>query len=273
MRVATDLSVFAPHLDAWRLVPDGAAIATRSSRLLPVRRQDGAAAMLKVAHEAEERLGGRMMGWWNGEGAALVLAEHDEALLLERATGAGSLAAMARSGQDAAAAKIICAVVARLHSPRPEPPLDLHPLDRWFEALWPARHAGGLLAEAGAAAERLLASPRDVVPLHGDIHHDNILDFGPRGWLAIDPKGLIGERAFDFANLFRNPGPDVALAPGRFERQVALVAEAAGLERQRLLDWILALCGLSAAWRIADGETPDLDLAVAALATTERARV
>jgi len=25
--------------------------------------------------------------------------------------------------------------------------------------------------------------------LHGNIHHRNILDFGARGWLAIDPPG------------------------------------------------------------------------------------
>jgi aminoglycoside/hydroxyurea antibiotic resistance kinase len=41
--------------------------------------------------------------------------------------------------------------------------------------------------------------------LHGDLHHGNVLDFGLRGWLAIDPKGLLGERGFDFANIFTNP--------------------------------------------------------------------
>jgi hypothetical protein len=44
-----------------------------------------------------------------------------------------------------------------------------------------------------------------MMRLHGDIHHDNILDFGRRGWLAIDPKRLFGERGFDYANLFCNP--------------------------------------------------------------------
>jgi len=62
----------------------------------------------------------------------------------------------------------------------------------------------------------LLADQHDVGVLHGDIHHGNILDFGPRGWLTIDPKGLIGERDFDYANLFCNPdlahpAPSVAL--------------------------------------------------------------
>ena len=115
-----------------------------------------------------------------------------------------------------------------------------------------ARH-GGILTACAATARELLASERDVVPLHGDIHHGNILDFGPRGWLAIDPKGLIGERGFDYANLFCNPEAEIAIAPGRLARQVDVVAEAAGLERRRLLKWIMAYAGLSAAWFLGMG--------------------
>ena len=108
--------------------------------------------------------------------------------------------------------------------------------------------------------------------LHGDIHHGNILDFGPQGWLAIDPKHLIGERAFDFVNILRNPDAQVALAPGRFSRQVTVVADAAGLDRARLLKWTLAFTGLSAAWILGDGNQPELDLAVAELAAAELGR-
>ena len=66
---------FDPWLARWGLVPDGTAIATRSSDLLPVRRA-GVAAMLKVAFEPEERSGAALMSWWAGEGAAQVL-EHE----------------------------------------------------------------------------------------------------------------------------------------------------------------------------------------------------
>jgi streptomycin 6-kinase len=69
------------------------------------------------------------------------------------------------------------------------------------------------------------------VVLHGDIHHGNILDAGQRGWLAIDPKGLIAERGFDFANMFCNPDLKTAVAPRRLARQASVVAEAADLDR------------------------------------------
>jgi streptomycin 6-kinase len=255
-----------PHLARWDLVPDGEPIETPSSLLLAVR-HNGVPAMLKIAREEEERRGGALMAWWDGDGAARVLAQHGPALLLERADGPRSLAAMVADGQDDEASRILCAVTKRLHAPRASPPPELVPLTRWFEALAPAaRTQGGLLAQAASAAQTLLADPRDVVTLHGDIHHGNVLDGGERGWLAIDPKGLLGDRTFDFVNILRNPDAAAALTPGRFERQVALLAATASIERQRLLDWTLAFAGLSAAWHLADGTPADLDLAVARLA-------
>jgi streptomycin 6-kinase len=190
---------------------------------------------------------------------------------MERAFGECSLVEMARNNRDDEASRIICAVAAKLHAPRKmPPPPSLVSLTRWFAELEPAaaRH-GGLLRLAAATARGLLEAPRDVVVLHGDIHHGNILDFGPRGWLAIDPKGLLGERDFDFVNVLRNPDAQTALKPGRFARQATVIAETANLDRVRLLQWTFAFAGLSAAWILGDGDEPDLDLAVAELAAAE----
>lgn len=268
--------MFEPYLSRWALVPDGAPTVTPSSRLLPVRYR-GAPAMLKIAVEPEEQRGAALMVWWDGDGAARVLAREDDALLLERATGPDSLAAMAHDGRDDEAGRIVCEVAARLHAARGAAPPELVPLSEWFRALWPAAEMhGGILRHAAKTARALLDVPQDIVVLHGDLHHGNVLDFGPRGWLAIDPKGLIGERGFDFANMLRNPHahlslvPDrLALAPGRLARQATVLAEAAQLDRTRLLQWTLAFAGLSAAWIVADGADPALDLAVANLAATE----
>jgi streptomycin 6-kinase len=269
--------MFETHLSRWTLTSDGDPIATRSSRLLPVRRQ-GQPAMLKVALDAEEASGGALMAWWDGQGAARVLALDGNAILLERAAARISLAELARSGRDLEAARIICAVVATLHAPRTQPPPHLVPLAQRFGDLASAAAIhGGMLSLAAETARALLAKPRDVGVLHGDIHHGNILDFGARGWLAIDPKGLFGDRGFDYANLFCNPdladpAHPVATVPGQFEQRVAAVSATAGLERRRLLQWILAWTGLSAAWSLSDGEAPAISLRIAELAAAELRR-
>lgn len=258
--------MFASWIKRWSLVPDGEVITTRSSQLLPVRWR-GLPAMLKIAQEAEERFGGRLMQWWNGHGAARVYAEEDDAILLERAESRRSLFHMAMTGGDDAATRVICRTVAALHAPRSTPLPELVPLERWFAALPPvARAEGGLFQICAGAARVLFAEPHPPSVLHGDIHHGNILDFGERGWLAIDPKSLHGERGFDYANLFCNHELPIVTAPGRLEKQLAVVADETPLDPRRVLQWILAYAGLSAAWFLQDGESAERPLAMAAIA-------
>jgi streptomycin 6-kinase len=249
--------MFERYLKQWTLRADGPAVATRSSRLLPVR-LDGQPAMLKIAIADEEKRGGALMAWWDGDGAAPVYAHDDIALLMERAEGGASLRQMAMNGRDDEASRIICAAVARLHAARPGPAPPVVVLAEWFRSLERvAANEGGILRDCAAVAQRLLASPRDVVVLHGDVHHDNILDFGRRGWLAIDPKGLCGERGFDYANTLCNPDLPTARQADRLLRQVDVVAQAARLEPRRLLQWVMAYAGLSASWFIEDAQPAD----------------
>jgi streptomycin 6-kinase len=180
---------------------------------------------------------------------------------------------MVQAGNDDEASRIICSVVARLHAKRSRPAPQLPSLERWFAPLHLAADAhGGVLRLSAMVATALLESPEDATVLHGDIHHGNILDFGPPGWLAIDPKGLIGERYFDYANLFCNPDAVIARAPGRLKRQVDVVSRLTGLSANRLLDWIVAWTGLSAVFLMQDGDRPDDALELAKRAAAERRR-
>jgi streptomycin 6-kinase len=261
---------YAKYLRRWELTPDGEPFKTYSSDLLPVD-WVGHACMIKVAHTDEERRGGALMRWWDGIGAPIVIGYKGDAIWMFRAEDSRSLADMARNGQDDEASRIICEVAAKLHRPRKKLRLpDLVPLQQWFSDLQPAaRSHGGILVRSAAAARDLLSSPQEVWVLHGDIHHGNVLDFGNLGWCAIDPKALIGERGFDFANIFCNPDFETATAPGRLARQASVVAEAARLDRARLMRWILAYAGLSAAWTLGEGGNPKLALTVAEIAAAE----
>lgn len=257
-------------LDRWRLEPDGEEIGTPTSRLVPVH-YGRSSAMLKVALAEEEVRGAALMTWWRGRGSARVYRHEGPAVLLEMARGHRSLRSIAVSGRDDEASRLLCHVGRSLHDVDPyESPGVLVPLVEWFAEL--ERSASGhrgRLARSHEVAQELLSTQHDVRVLHGDLHHDNVLDFGERGWLAIDPKGLLGERTFDFVNLLRNPDPDSASRPGRFARQATVIARAAGVDRTRLLKWTLAFAGLSASWALAAGDRPTLDAAIAELAASE----
>ena len=266
--------ILAPYLALWHLTPDGETIITPAARLLPVMR-GAQPAMLKVVTLEEARRGSDLLAWWDGEGAARVYERHGDAVLMERALGDRSLIHIATSGRDDEATHILCESIATLHTPRGKPAPALVLLDVWFAPLAPtARTHGGLLVRAHEAARALLADPRDAIPLHGDIHHENVLDFGARGWLAIDPHAVLGERSFDYANIFCNPDLGdatlrVARNRARFLRRLDIVTSRSGIERHRLLQWILAWCGLSAAWFIEDGMSAEIDFAIAAIAAAE----
>ena len=264
-----DLTAFAPWLDRWGLEPDGEPFQTHYNKnwLIPVR-QGGEPAILKITTADHEIAGGAVMAWLAGDGAARVLEREGGALLLERLPATRSLAEIALAGGDDEASRIICAVGDRLHAPRAQPPPPtLIPLARWFRALAPAAAAhGGVFDISLAAMQALLADPRDMVVLHGDLHHENVIDGGERGWLVIDPKGILGERAYEYATTLCNPAPVLALKPGRLARQIEVIAEAARLDRARLLRWTLAHAGISAAWCMADGFDPAPALALAEIA-------
>ncbi|TCW78856.1 APH(6) family putative aminoglycoside O-phosphotransferase [Burkholderia sp. SRS-46] len=260
--------MFEKYLKQWDLTIDGDPFGSRNGVLLPVRQRD-VPAMLKISRELEERAGNRLMAWWNGDGAAPVLAHEDEALLMVRAQSSVSLAQMVKLGSDDDATHILCATTSRLHKRHAEPLPGLIPLTQWFDALLSTAGGHGRFFDHCARTARdLLETPRDVTVLHGDVHHGNVLDFGAAGWLAIDPKGLYGERGFDYANIFCNPDGESALAPGIFTHRLELVVEATGIERHRLLQWVLAWTGLSTVWMCAEGDDAGSTLGIGKLAAS-----
>lgn len=250
---------------------------TFSSRVWKVVREDGSLAIvkdLKPFDDVEDELrGAHLLRWRRGEGAVRLLGIDGRRMLLEHAGERMLSHDLAEQG-DTIATEIAAEVMARLlsSSKRPVPP-DLQPLRKRFDSLFAKATAdrnagrGSLYVEAAAIAERLLSDPKNVRPLHGDLHHDNIMH-GSRGWLAIDPKGLIGDPGFDAANLFYNPldRDDLCLAPERIGSMAQAFAKVLGQDEPTLLDHAVAYGCLSASWHHEDGNETDerRELAVAA---------
>lgn len=269
------------RLEHWQLQSDGPAFATASSLLQPVLFDAGGArlpAMLKLATASaagdEERAGFALQRWWDGRGAAEVYRHDDDAVLLERARGRRSLATMSlgpSAADDDHALRLLCRAVASLHEPRTSAPPALVPLDSWFGGLFAhADDLGGSFLRGADLAAELLDEQVEPVPLHGDIHHGNVLDFDRRGWLAIDPKGLLGAPEFDYANMLCNPSRVHAADQRRLRRRVQTASLASGIETDRLLRWTIAWTALSATWFATDDGIGSAD-AVATLAIGDAA--
>ena len=102
----------------------------------------------------------------------------------------------------------------------------------------------------------LCASMGEPVLLHGDLHHDNILSSSRAPYLAIDPKGLIGEREYECGALIRNPISKMRGMSGlsRFlKRRLDQIAAETGFDRKRIQQWSMVQAVLAAYWQIEDG--------------------
>ncbi|MBM4429593.1 MAG: hypothetical protein FJ026_04490 [Chloroflexi bacterium] len=181
-------------------------------------------------------------------------------LLLERLRPGTPLL---RLTDDQEATTVAARVMRQLWRPAPDP----HPFPtvaRWalgFQRL--RRQFGGgtgpfpprLVERAEGLYAELSASSAEPVLLHGDLHHANILRAERQPWLAVDPKGLVGEPAYEVGALLRNPYPHILHQPDVrriLTRRAAQLAEELGFDRTRVLRWAFAQAVLSAWWNYED---------------------
>ncbi|MES0197221.1 aminoglycoside phosphotransferase family protein [Mesorhizobium sp. M0011] len=236
---------------------------TFSSRIWKVLREDGSPAIVKALKPfddvADELRGEHYLAWRRGEGAVRLLGRDGHSMLLEYA-GETLLSEVLDGQGDNAATEIAAEVMAKLFSQGKDPfPPELQPLRERFSSLFKKatidRDSGhdSLYVEAAIIADRLLANPHDIRPLHGDLHHENILH-GPRGWLAIDPKGVLGDPGFDAANMFYNPldRDELCLDPERIADMAEVFANTLGQTPPAILDHAIAYGCLSASWHHED---------------------
>lgn len=235
-----------------------------------MRLADGSPAIVKDLKPfddvADELRGAHYLSWRSGHGAVKLLGFEGSRMLLEYAGERHLLDTLRDEGDDTAteiAADVLATLLSASDTP---PPADFQPLRDRFEALFSTAQADrrngrtSLYAEAAAVADRLLDNPAELRPLHGDLHHENIL-LGPRGWLAIDPKGVLGDPGFDAANLFYNPlgHDDLCRSPDRIAHMAKVFSRTIGQDEQTVLDHAFAYGCLSAAWHAGDANTVEED--------------
>jgi streptomycin 6-kinase len=112
------------------------------------------------------------------------------------------------------------------------------PCPRWLVDL-----AIGCLGE-------VVADQGEQVVVNQDLHGDNVIAAEREPWLVIDPKPLIGERAFSVAPIVRSfeLGHSGAGAIGRLHR----LCDRLALDRDRAARWTI---GQTVCWALDDDDT------------------
>lgn len=230
----------------------------------PAITQDGGQAVLKLGYICKELLSEiYALQTFNGRGMVRLLHSSTErgAMLLERVSPGMELADLA---DDDAETRIAAEVMRDLWVPAPEDPQGrLCQSRQWAQGLDKLRATfdgtgpfpAVLVERSERLFEELFAGAGPDMLLHGDLHHWNILSANRRPWLALDPKGLIGEAEYEVGALMRNKFPengDQAAVQKQASRRLDILHEVLGFDKQRMLDWTVAQGLLSAWWTYED---------------------
>jgi len=226
-------------------------------------RTDGTEVMLKVGLTDEFPSQPEALRYFGGHGMAQLLAydEQDAAMLMERLRP-GTLLRTVEN--DEVAISAAADVMRKIWKPLPAEHYPFPTVADWgrgFARLRRQYNSGSgpiptaIFDRAEKLYAELSATMAEPVLLHGDLHQDNILAAEREPWLAVDPKGVIGEPVYETGALLRNFWPDILSAANPktlMARRIDQLCAELGFERERIHDWAFAQAVLSVVWTIED---------------------
>ena len=217
---------------------------------------DSKPVVLKITKVADELNSGSVLCAFEAKGTVTAYKSEPGAVLLERLEPGRELVELVRAGNDEEATKILSDVIGRMANHKP--PTGCPTVFDWARG-FDRYHEGPIaleLAQQGKEMYRGLAeSQKQTMLLHGDLHHYNVLFDTKRGWVAIDPKGVVGELEYEVGAIIRNPveNPGLYVSRDVVERRLKALTTALHLDYERALGWSFAQAVLSAIWSLEDG--------------------
>ena len=221
--------------------------------------RDGEGVVLKLTKVSDEAHSGEVLRAYGGDGAVRVYEAETGAVLLERLQPGDQLVDVVKRSADDDATRILAEVISKLagHKAPPECPT----VADWglgFDLYLKSRHRKidrTIVYEARDLYRELASSQRTTMLLHGDLQHYNVLFDDQRGWVAIDPKGVVGELEYEIGALLRNPVemPELFTDPATIKRRLQILTPSLHLDYSRALKWSYGQAVLSAIWQIEDG--------------------
>ena len=256
-----------PFLGLWGLTfesapspPDGREPYPGAGEVAFVRRGDQPLVLKLLPKGGDEWRSGEVLAHWDGRGAVRLIERAPGAVLIERAIPGEELVGLVEAGRDEAATLVLCDVMAQLNRPAPVAS-GIRTIADWgrgFERNRAAAVAAGMEGDVIDRAKRLFRrlceTQSQPILLHGDLQHYNVVRDADRGWLAIDPKGILGEPAYETGAMLRNPNthPEFCADPAVIERRARLISERLGYPYERVVGWCFAQWVLADLWAIED---------------------
>ncbi len=223
------------------------------------KNSDGIEVVLKVGFPSEEAKNEQeTLKAYNGNYSVKALDQSDDlvAILLEKINPGEMLETLV---DDEEATNIAAELMKNLHIEAPSNHIfltikdvvmvldrikDKHPFPKPF------------FSKALDLYEKLEATKTEEKLLHGDLHHYNILFDQKRGWISIDPIGVIGDPVYEVGQYYHNPYfvSKVKQPVEQSKKRALIFSKAFECTPKRVLDWAYVQCMVSASWSVEDNE-------------------
>tara|TARA_Y100000389_G_scaffold163820_1_gene167235 strand:+ start:347 stop:1174 length:828 start_codon:yes stop_codon:yes gene_type:complete len=246
----------------WNLKIEEKSFKTKTGFIQFVNYQ-GVPAILKISSSKDENTA-EMLKYYNGYGAVKLLRSRDNISLISRAIPATPLKELVLNDEDDKACKVFCEIVKKIHSDNNYKTDSYPEIIDWASGFDEYIKSGNnqiplnLINEAKNIFLDLVKSQTSTIVLHGDLHHKNILLDQEEGWLAIDPKGIVGEKEIEVSAFLKNPIGHIEIYgnPQIIKGRLDIIAEGLQLDRERILLWCYCLTILSSIWLLEVKENP-----------------
>lgn len=239
----------------------------------PAKTLNGKNVVLKITfpenEEFEKEI--RALKFFNGDAAVQVLEEDLKkgVVLLEKAKPGELLRGIISNSKRIS---IVSGLIKRLHKPIAKKEAYYFPTTSdWAKVFDRYRNKYSInsgpvpkwMIDKGEGIFKELKFTGNPVLLHGDLHPDNILS-SERGWLVIDPKGVVGESEFELASFLRNPVYDYPKGSDYkkiTQESISRFSDILGFDKKRIFNWTFVYAIFSILWFLEDqGELKEIYL-------------
>ena len=241
----------------------------------PVVLSSGFEAVLKIGFPQDKEFQSEIkaLTLFNGKGVVKILEAEakDAVILIEKVEPGVPLSSLA---DDDKTTRILARVMKRIRKSLPSNH-NFITVAEWSSAIPKLRQQIRgrigpiplhLMTKAEKLFEKLITSAEPSVLVHGDLHHDNVLSSNRGEWLAIDPKGIAAEPAYEVAAMIRNPYEklkNISNLEPIIRRRLLILSEELNIDVHRVQEWCIAQTVLSAVWNLEEAKGPEHALRVA----------
>lgn len=247
------------YIEDWKLENCNKLVSTFTSDIYIAESRYGKV-ILKILNDIgieDELPGTYFLKNCNGYGSVKLFEFDEKALLIEYLPGE-NLYQYSKAGSELKASKVFCEIIKKIHDIKEinhaTKLINYKNLFKIFDRIEFPVKLKELMDKGKNISKNLVSSQCKEVLLHGDLHHENVISRANGKFVCFDPKGFIGDPAYELGTTLKNPWdyPQISQDIILFQERAKYFSNELNLPYERIVGFAFVHLCLSIAWAIED---------------------